>query len=67
LSSRHNAGLLKTPGSANISSSPLPPSPATPIPTRELKQGAHEMIGLIRRKIVFAKRPEPVTKVVQPS
>lgn len=44
-------------------SSPMPtPHPKTPLSVNELKQAKHEMIGLIRRKIIFSKRPTPVVK-----
>lgn len=51
---------------------PLPPStalahrtplPKTPLNVSELKTGKHEIAGIIRSKILFSKRPEPVVKL----
>lgn len=61
---------------AHLPSSPMPPSsaistrtiastlpPPTPANVTELKQGKHEIVGILRKKIVFSKRPEPVVKL----
>ena len=52
---------------------PLPPSSVpstnsrlalqTPLNVMELKKGKHEIVGILRKKMVFSKRPEPVVKL----
>ncbi|GAA95287.1 uncharacterized protein L969DRAFT_92454 [Mixia osmundae IAM 14324] len=35
-------------------------TPATPFTVSELKRGKHEIVGMLYRRILFTKRPEPV-------
>ena len=61
--------LLATPGRADTlhpssASSAFTKPPATPVNVTELKAGKHEIVGIIRRKLVFSKRPEPIVHLV---
>ena len=61
--------LLATPGPADTlhpssASSAFAKPPATPLNVTELKTGKHEIVGIIRRKLVFSKRPEPIVHLV---
>lgn len=61
--------LLATPGPADTlhpssASSAFTKPPATPVNVTELKAGKHEIVGIIRRKLVFSKRPEPIVHLV---
>lgn len=55
--------------SAAITSSTVrPPTQAqTPIGVSELKRGTHQIVGIITRKIIFSKRPEPVVTIAPQS
>lgn len=37
--------------------------PQTPLNVSELKRGSHEVVGIVKQKIVFSKRPEPVVNL----
>ena len=52
--------LLAPPSSSSIVSRL---APTTPLNVTELKKGKHEIVGVLRQKIVFSKRPEPVVKL----
>lgn len=38
-------------------------APNTPLNVSELRNGKHEIAGIIRSKILFSKRPEPIVKL----
>ena len=56
------AGTTADGSVAPQSSSPLPRPPATPISVQDLRRARHEIIGLVRTKLVFSKRPEPIAE-----
>lgn len=37
--------------------------PATPVNVTDLKHGKHEIVAIIRQKLVFSKRPEPIVNL----
>lgn len=37
--------------------------PQTPLNVSELKRGSHQIVGIIKQKVVFSKRPEPVVNL----
>lgn len=49
------AGLLGE--NITASSSPLPRAPPTPVSVADLRGARHEIIGLVRTKLIFSKRP----------
>ncbi|KAK9894438.1 hypothetical protein P389DRAFT_96588 [Cystobasidium minutum MCA 4210] len=42
-------------------------APSTPLNVSELKAGKHEILGILKSKIIFSKRPEPVVKLDEES
>ena len=64
-----SAAPASSPASAALSSSAVRP-PAhtqTPVGVSELKRGSHQIVGIITRKIIFSKRPEPVVNIAPQS
>jgi hypothetical protein len=55
--------LLAPPGPSSSATSARTLPPQTPINVTELKQGKHEIVGILKKKIVFSKRPEPIVKL----
>lgn len=55
--------LLAPPGPASSATSARTLPPQTPINVTELKAGKHEIVGILKKKIVFSKRPEPIVKL----
>jgi len=58
------AGTTADGSLAPVSSSPLPRPPATPVSVQDLRRARHEIIGLVRTKLVFSKRPEPIAETL---
>lgn len=64
-STMHSSPFLALPPSSALSH--RTPAPQTPLNVSELKSGKHEIVGIIKSKILFSKRPEPVVKLDEQS
>lgn len=56
-------GLSSATSHAMTTPQSLAPAPQTPLNVSELKRGSHEIVGIVKQKLVFSKRPEPVVNL----
>ena len=58
-----SAAPASSPTAVSSSAVRAPAHTQTPMGVSELKRGTHQIIGIITRKIIFSKRPEPVVNI----